>query len=193
MVEVFRPRIVSIGIAVSGHDQSPVGGQGLIDGAHRSRASDERVTTLRGKTTTFFSGRSGCLSWNPSRGSTVLMPACFACGKPLRGMNRGCRASQAHGRSSPTHDSGVMIIPCRVPGGQGRQGGFSSSRSKKENGRSIDRPSRRLYGAAGSTGLLISSPEPVEPSAPALSRTRVSDWIPAWPDRGPWLECECSP
>ncbi len=41
VMEILGPRIVSIGIAMGGHDQSPVGGQRVIDGAHRSRASDE--------------------------------------------------------------------------------------------------------------------------------------------------------
>ena len=42
VVEILGPRIVSIRIAMGGHDQSAVGGQCVIDGAHRSRASDEQ-------------------------------------------------------------------------------------------------------------------------------------------------------
>jgi hypothetical protein len=40
-VEILGSRIVSVGIAMGGHDQAPVGGQRVIDGAHRSGASDE--------------------------------------------------------------------------------------------------------------------------------------------------------
>ena len=42
VMEILRSRIVSIGITVSGHDQSPVRGQGVIDGAHRPRAPNEQ-------------------------------------------------------------------------------------------------------------------------------------------------------
>ena len=40
-MEILGSWIVSIGIAMGGDDQPPVGGQRVIDGAHRSRASDE--------------------------------------------------------------------------------------------------------------------------------------------------------
>jgi hypothetical protein len=42
VVEIFGSGIVGIGIAVSGHDQPPVGGQSVIDSAHRPGAPDEQ-------------------------------------------------------------------------------------------------------------------------------------------------------
>ena len=42
VMEILGPRIVGIGIAMGGHDQPPVGGQGMIDGSHRSGATNEQ-------------------------------------------------------------------------------------------------------------------------------------------------------
>src|SRR5215203_837661 len=42
VMEILGPGIVRIGIAMGGHDQAPVGGQGVVDGAHRSWATDEQ-------------------------------------------------------------------------------------------------------------------------------------------------------
>jgi hypothetical protein len=41
-MEILRPRIIYIGIAMGSHDQLPVGRQRVIDGAHRSRATNEQ-------------------------------------------------------------------------------------------------------------------------------------------------------
>jgi hypothetical protein len=42
VVEILGPRIICIGIAMGSHDQLPVGRQRVIDGAHRSRATNEQ-------------------------------------------------------------------------------------------------------------------------------------------------------
>jgi hypothetical protein len=42
VMEILRPRIIYIGIAMGSHDQLPVGRQRVIDGAHRSRATNEQ-------------------------------------------------------------------------------------------------------------------------------------------------------
>ena len=42
VVEILGPRIICIGIAMGSHDQLPVGRQRMIDGAHRSRATNEQ-------------------------------------------------------------------------------------------------------------------------------------------------------
>jgi hypothetical protein len=76
----------------------------------------------------------------------------------------------------PNHGSGVLIIPCHVPRGQGYRGKYESSGSDIRK-RAIERSpvkkcklgQPRRYGPK-------SAPEPVEPRAPLLSRTRVSDW-----------------
>ena len=42
MMEVLGSGIVGIGITVGGHDEPPVGGQGMVDGAHRSGTPNEQ-------------------------------------------------------------------------------------------------------------------------------------------------------
>ena len=54
VVEIFGSGIVSIGIAVRGHDQPPVGGQGVIDGAHRPGAPDEQGNDVTGEDDDIF-------------------------------------------------------------------------------------------------------------------------------------------
>ena len=101
-MEVLGSRIVRIGIAVGGHDQSPVGGQGMIDGAHRSGAPDEQGNDIAREDDDVLQRQERMPVMEPILRIQVLMPACSACGKdPPRDESRlscepGPRGALAH-------------------------------------------------------------------------------------------------
>ena len=81
VMEILGPGIVGIGVAMGGHDQPAVGGQRVIDGAHRARATDEQGDDVAREDDDVLERQQRIPVLEPLPGSVTLMPACFACGK----------------------------------------------------------------------------------------------------------------